>query len=473
MKKNIDGILCAFPYLLFSFLILASQEHPFFWDTTQLASEHAHYIYATGQLLLPDDIDSGHPPTLGLLLATCWKVLGQYLWVGHWLMWPFLMGLTWFIQKISFKYLQNHTQANLTAILVLADATLLGQASLCSPDIPLLFFFFWAFYESQYGRRAKKSAAWLGLSAMGMRGMFCVVALAMQEIASETLWSKNIKSRVSRLIIDGLPAALFTVCFLTWHYQQKGWIGYHTASPWADSFNHVDFQGFIRNVIVLGWRVVDFGRLGIWVVIGFILTVSLYANKSIVKAITSLPDSGIARYALITGCVLGIPLLMYTGLLGHRYLLPFYLLVGLWASIVSFKTYIAKWAFPVMLVTLLSGHFWVYPDNIAKGWDSSLAHWPYFELKKQALSFIEQESISVDSVGAVFPCDKPFDVTDLGQDTRKFASKNLEKNEYVLYGNVFNDFTDAEASALSTWTVQKEWKNGQVWLILLKRPNKQ
>ena len=45
------------------------------------------------------------------------------------------------------------------------------------------------------------------------------------------------------------------------HYLETGWMGYHENSPWAPAFEKVDFQGAIKNILILGWRLLDFGRV--------------------------------------------------------------------------------------------------------------------------------------------------------------------------------------------------------------------
>lgn len=64
-----------------------------FWDTTHLASAQADWFYThgTNSLLLPDHIDSGHPPLTGWLLAWVWKIMGKGLIQSHLMMLPFLL----------------------------------------------------------------------------------------------------------------------------------------------------------------------------------------------------------------------------------------------------------------------------------------------------------------------------------------------------------------------------------------------
>jgi hypothetical protein len=70
-------------------------QYSFFWDTVQLASKHAHFFYETDfrSIILPNEIDSGHIPTLGFYLALIWKIAGKTLMVSHLSMLPFVIGI--------------------------------------------------------------------------------------------------------------------------------------------------------------------------------------------------------------------------------------------------------------------------------------------------------------------------------------------------------------------------------------------
>lgn len=72
------------------------------------------------------------------------------------------------------------------------------------------------------------------------------------------------------------PGALVAVLFFIFHYLEKGWIGYHTESPWAISFKIVDASDLWRNVVILIWRLLDFGRVFLW---GGLLIVLLSSKK--------------------------------------------------------------------------------------------------------------------------------------------------------------------------------------------------
>ena len=77
-KKLLPTILT---FLTSAIIILLVQDHVFFWDTVQLGAKHAYWYYENNfqSLLLPTEIDSGHPPLFGMYLAFCWLLFGKSL----------------------------------------------------------------------------------------------------------------------------------------------------------------------------------------------------------------------------------------------------------------------------------------------------------------------------------------------------------------------------------------------------------
>ena len=171
----------------------------FFWDTMQLASQHAHFFYENNNFstfLLPDEMDSGHPPTFGFYLALMWQLFGKTLTVSHLSMLPFLLGSVWQAWKLGEKIVGEGWTLWFLLLLVVCPV-IAGQAVLASPDIVLLFFFlmalngifdydlldFQGYFDLKLGHNIRKifkisltskhelSIAILGLSAISMRGM--------------------------------------------------------------------------------------------------------------------------------------------------------------------------------------------------------------------------------------------------------------------------------------------------------------
>ncbi|NJL76259.1 MAG: hypothetical protein HC892_15810 [Saprospiraceae bacterium] len=101
------------------------------------------------------------------------------------------------------------------------------------------------------------------LALVSMRGMMCVAALYAFYTYHSIFFLKIKKLNITSLFQAFTPfllATLLASSFLVLHYTQTGWIGYHIDSPWAASFERVDVTGFLKNIAILGWRLLDFWK---------------------------------------------------------------------------------------------------------------------------------------------------------------------------------------------------------------------
>ena len=170
-------------YITFLLLVLATARMPFFWDTIQFASRHTDFFFNNGfrSIILPNEIDSGHIPTLGIYLAAVWKIFGRSLVVSHLAMLPFVMGIVWQSVKLS-KKLFDKKWYFAALVVILVDPTLLAQCTLVSPDVILVFFFLMALNNLQKKERTLFSIALAGLSLSSMRGMMCAGGFFFAEV---------------------------------------------------------------------------------------------------------------------------------------------------------------------------------------------------------------------------------------------------------------------------------------------------
>jgi hypothetical protein len=128
-------------------------------------------------------------------------------------------------------------------------------------------------------------------------------------------------------------------------------------------------------------------------------------------------------------------------------------------------------AFFIMLTGMLSGNFWIYPDNIDKGWDASLAYLPYFPLRERMMNYIDKERIAINETGTLFPNLSRLKYIDLSEREDAFAELDLKTNHYVFYSNVFNGFPAAQLSELkNSWKKLKEFRFMGVRIILFGSP---
>lgn len=462
------------PIVLLCFFVLATlatflvRHHVFFWDTVQLGAKHAHFYYENhfSQLLLPAAIDSGHPPTFGLYLAAVWSLFDKTLPLSHFAMLPFIFGILYFLWKIGTK-IAGENKAIFLLLLAIADPTLAAQCLLVSPDVVLACFFLMGVYAVLQNQNLLKALAMLGLAMISMRGMMTVAALFLFEIALHYNNWKTLPKLLLQKMPLYLPAGFFGLVFLGWHYAQTGWIGYHPDSPWAPSFVKVGIQSFMKNVAILGWRMLDFGRIFGWLVLIYLLLFK--KNRKLL--FENIMFRSFFLFFIICTLVLTPTLLLHTGLSAHRYLLPIYLSLTLLVFTAIFQIQTAKVTqflhFSIVFIGLSTGNLWLYPDKIAQGWDASLAHLPYYEVRAKMLDYIQTQKLPLDSIGTAFPEIGALKFRDLSGRVEGFAEKDLASQNYILYSNVMNDFTDAEVDALQQhWTPVQTFVRGGVWMIL-------
>jgi hypothetical protein len=459
-------------YLFFIIITIAVSKNSFFWDTIQLASKHAHWYFENNfrYFLLPDPIDSGHIPAFGMLLAFAWKIFQKSLLISHIFMLPFLLGIVYQSYKLITHFISKR---NIFYVLIifLLDPTLLSQSVLVSPDIVLVFLFLFSLNMILDNNRKYILVGIIALSLISMRGMMIIVILFIFDLYYNynRINGNNWLFKTINSIKVYIPAGLLTITYLIYHYIAKGWIGYHADSPWALCFERVNFTGFIYNVGILGWRLIDFGRIVLWLVFGVVI---ITLNKKI-----RFDNKLISLLLLFILLLILLPLIMllHKNLLGHRYLLPIYLVFSLLAGNLVFEQIksrkLQKILFTVITIGLITGNLLVYPEKIAQGWDSTLAHIPYYKLRNKMIGYIKQRKIPYSEVGSEFPNATAFKYTDLINEDSGFKQKNMTKDKYIFYSNIMNDFSDKEIDKLKNdWILEKEYRCMQVYVRLYRNP---
>jgi len=447
------------------------KDNPFFWDTIHLASKQAHWYFENNfqYFFLPEELDSGHPPGFSIVLATLWVLFGKSLWVGHAMIMVFSIGIVFLLHHLGRFFLGEKATVFLL-LLTTVDPFIAGQSTLVSPDVLVLFFWLLGLWAVVKNKNYLLIFAGLCLACMSMRGMMLVVVLFLFNLVWIYLndrmeWKST---ALVKRVLPYVPAGLLGLAFLAGHYEHTGWIGYHEDSSWAPAFEKVDFKGFVKNVAVLGWRMLDFGRVFLWLVLGFVV---LRWRRS-----WQLDAKGKALIALLLICsVILLPsLLMHAHLLAHRYLLPLILVLNFIFIYLIFsqKTpYSAsRYLFAIVFIGMFTGNFWVYPRKISQGWDSTLGHLSYFPLRREMIQFIDQQAIPLETIGTAFPENVIIRYLDLSDRADGFGSQAEGAFEYVLYSNVMNDFSDESIDALdSNFKIVKRFDRLGVCLILYKK----
>ncbi len=362
------------------------------------------------------------------------------------------------------------TLATLTGLRAGFEARVLTRAGRC--------FFLMAIWSIWVDKPYLLSLAVLFLGLISMRGMMLGFGLfGFSLFMVEGQIGVNI---TIRRLLPFLPGAVLAGSYLLFHWHQTGWVGYHEGSTWAPSFAKVDALGFLKNVGILIWRLLDFGRVFVWVVLLLILFTKLQ-NQS--WSIPKIDRSKTSWKLSILGALVFVSIvptqLFYKGLLAHRYLLPIFLVLNIGVLNLLFKSQFSfKFAkyrtqlASVICISLAVGNFWVYPQKIAMGWDSTLAHVPWYGLINDTKMYLRENGIPLASVGTAFPNIGSREQFELNGEQDGFVEKDFQRNCYLLYSNVMNDFTDQEIDELkSKWSLLHMKSVGGVCVVLYKNPN--
>jgi hypothetical protein len=119
-------------------------------------------------------------------------------------------------------------------------------------------------------------------------------------------------------------------------------------------------------------------------------------------------------------------------------------------------------------VSVVTGNLWVYPEKIAQGWDSTLAHLPYNKIRREALKYLDQNNINYNEVQSFFPNLSSIDDIDLNNDHRQFIEFN-NCCDYVFYSNVFNVNDEDYDLVKNQYTIIKRFKSGQLYVDICKK----
>ena len=149
--------------------------------------------------------------------------------------------------------------------------------------------------------------------------------------------------------------------------------------------------------------------------------------------------------------------------MGHRYFIPSYLSFSLLTFIILNQFKRKHFIYFILFGSLLLGNFIVYPKKISQGWDASLAHLPYWKLRKKAIDFLDKDGITINETATFFPNRTKIDNIDLNNDYRSFITFSGNE-EYVFYSNVFN-VSDEDLLAIETkYRLIKRFEKNRVFI---------
>ena len=245
---------------------LLNSNKSFFWDSVNQVSVPANWYFDNNfkYFFLPDEIASGHPTFVGMYLALIWKIFGRSLFFSHLAMFPFIFGIFWQLYKLIIRSDLTTRETLLIMLVVLCDATLVSQISMITFDILQIFFFLWCLNSIFDNRKLSLYFAFTALMLTSLRGSLSGFGIVLFSI----LFNYYKFNKFSfRKLITFLPGFMSFIVFILAFYIEKHWIIFNPASPNLDEFGgFASGAGVLRNIGLVGWRLIDYGRVGIWLI---------------------------------------------------------------------------------------------------------------------------------------------------------------------------------------------------------------
>ncbi len=443
---------------------IVSLHVPFFWDVTYFAHQ-ADTFYTGGYTLHPlsAEIDTGGFPLYASWMYACWKFFGRSLAVSHLAMLPFLLGIVYEYLKLARKYLDRRMHWFALALLFLEPA-LGAQSMLMAYDIMLVYFFLAGINALLEKQMWKLSFFLVLLGLCSMRGIWAVVSIGLIQLL---LARKEPGQRVLNYLAY-LPFLCITAAWAIVHQAYTGWYFFSPVRQLPRGGEELmSARQMARQFGYLVWKIMDSGRVVLWVVLGWLL---LQRYRHQCRASTPLNT-----LLLLVFC----PMFVFVGLMvplsnpsSSRYFMVVFALSGILVCYLlqAVSPGPRRWLMALLAFSLLSGNFWLYPERFSNGWDTSLKVLPYFGLKKEMTAFIREQHIRPEEVATQFPLidtERLTDLTDADYQYTNAADGPLSEFHYYLHSNVCNTDLLPQIEAIKpTWKLLKEVRSGEVYLSL-------
>ncbi len=454
--------------LLAGFFILLtglSRNFPFFWDNVLLSSIVGHFFYENGfsNFILPFEINCGHPPFFGAYVGAAWKTFGYNLAVAHFAMIPFLLILAYHLIKI-FKFFLAESFVIFGLLLLILEPSLISQCTMVSNDVVMTSMFIWALSSILYKKEAWLIPATIIMVLINIRGalmvfmLFPVLLVVKWQLEKKLAWKQ---------VLWFFPSLMVFALWNAFHYSETGSMLMGNNPKWAEHYEYFSLKIALKNLIVIARNMLDYGRVFLW--FGIVIFASIQFKS---KELCNTKQTLAASIFLVPFVLIALIFGTASNPVGHRYLLVFYVLAILLFSVLLQRYWDDKFSKLLLIFACIgtfTGNLWVYPETIAQGWDSTLGHINYFEIRREAYNFVKTEQIPKNQIGAGFTMQQQTKFIDLQPGYGDFGRKDkgIDNYNYILYSNIINDFSDDEIDQLNkNWILKKQWRKNGVFIKL-------
>lgn len=460
---------------IYALLTALCMNNCYFWDTIQQISREAHWFYLTDfhQFLMPaqnsgsEIVATGyHPPLMGIMTAALWKLFGYKIWVSHAFIFLWALVLIFNVWKII-KRLFPEKFAGWVLLITMLESTLLTQFSIASPDFILFTAFILSFRAILEDKKYLLSIGVFFLCCVNMRGIFVGAILLIVHFYYTYLQTgekPDIRS-IIKIILPYLPTLILLSGYFTYYFMERGW--FFTNSTYN---SHYALPGgiprVIKHIAEFGLRSVENGRIIIWAFGIYVAYLTLKTKTKLAPEYKAI----LLFFILLTG--LYVLFIFITQMpFSERYFMPQFFLLTLLA-LSGINTFLSEKKKRIALVVILcfelSGNLWIYPDKIAKSWDCTLAHLPYYELREECFNYIDQQKIDYNQLSAGFCLYGNRNFIELKNEGKRVGTE--ENCHYFIFSNISNveDSFAAELENKTHWIPLKRFEKGFVYITIYK-----
>lgn len=450
--------------VLFLVLKFFTLDNCFFWDNVAGYSMPASYLLEHGlfSFVYPVNYVS-EPPLAHMYLAVLWTLLGKNLLVAHLSVTLFSVGVIWQVWRLCEKLNTKYTPY--IFLLAVLEPTLSTQLILISPDVILCFFALLSINLLLENKRGWLAVSACCLGLVSIRGFVVCAGLGLGYLViAKVIEKKSFKEAFVYVFPSFIPVLLALGAWFLYRKLETGCFLYQPGFEYQEHRELASLSHIIKNIASLAIRMLDSGRIIVWLFL--LVAIIKMGIKNFIAFVVHSRLSIIYLSVLFAMSLVTIPV---TNPFGDRYFIVLYILLALITAQLLSKVYEARKiriVFVGMLLVLASGNFWVYSERMSKAWDSVLCHLPYYSLRQEMITYLEDQHIDVNDVSASFPLSAPFADLDINDDKRQFTPVDWDKSRYIIYSNLYN-WDDESINAIhSKWKLQKELKSGLIFLRL-------
>ena len=472
LKRNINPInsfLLFLPYAFCAILFVISFDFPYFWDGVAQVSKEGFNYYS---IFNPNfhNLTVTHSPSLfpmmGLMTASLWTVFGLKLWVTHALIFLWGILLIYNVRKIVQLFFQEKYVAIITFI-AFTEPTVLSQLTIGGIDIIIFTSFVISLRAILDGKKWLLTIGLFFLINIYSRGLFLgLILLIVDFYFNYYKGEKRDTKSFLKYCLTCLPAFIFLAVSISIYFTSQNRVSI-TSNSYSTHYQlPASFWIIIRHFFEFVLRSVENGRLLIWI-LSLLTGYKLFKSKHVFSKNQKILLSVLILHFLLYFLFIFISQMPFSA----RYFMPHFFLLTLfccWGIIHFYKNQVVYTLLILIVILQASGHFWIYPDKIAKSWDCTLSHIPYYELRKTCFRYIDENGINYDNISAGF-CfygDRGYaELNNFGKTV--IAGRD---REYFIYSNISAEDADIEEVENSnSWTEVKRFEKGKVFVVLLKR----